>query len=623
MHDVDVIETRSYQNRAGRVTNAFQEMPHTTTLVTVVANQEAYASCITNLAALEVALLREPLRSWEKLLNLDSLSTFCQGPVWTLHWYRAYRESFDPLVLFIERRGALLGVVPLAVEKNTRRLVFAGDQMADYRDVVALPEYRENVIRELLRVYRAGDHPNVLRLGPTRPESPTADVVLSICGSTGVRAIRRSHYGWRWCPEEATQVDDPLKKKSVRYPLNYFRRRGDVTAEVIDRREVWDHFKDEYYNQHSLRQLYGGRKSSFDDPRKRAFFDSLFDTSLAHVTVLKVAGTAIAGHFGCLWNDVLYWGAPSFDVREQAYSPGLLLVVQTMKRADEWGIKAFDLTIGGGDLKERFSTSRVDLPTAEVYARAWPYYRRRLVDVVIRGVRRPLEKLCGESVWDKKVRPFLLELFAPLHAAWRLGVVCGLSYSAFLGRSIFSVAGEKTTWLIFTATPDDVDKHNDVTPADGYNVHKNEIYDLLKSTVPSPLTVRQLTAAARKLPDAVRSGKDFHTVLVGKQIAAWGFSSVPKGPIEGAIPSFEVEADSVLLQNFETISELRNSPALQLLLADVLKQRFSEGVARACLVMRNADAATREAVRRSGFRLCRTTAITRLFRWEWTRTWTE
>ena len=286
---------------------------------------------ITSIEELERLQNEIPLRGWGELLKCDPKNSFFQGPIWTREWYHAYRDVFDPLVITVTRGGELMGVIPLAVEKGTRRLAFAGDQMADYRDILSHPAARREVTRALLRVLREGRFPNMLRVGPMLPESDTPDIMLPIVREEGVWGIRRSHFGWRWWPEQATQ--DFLKKKSVRYPLNYYRRRGEVRAEVLTDSGDWSGLKEEFYNQHSLRQLYAGRDISFDNPRKRAFFERLFETNLAHVTVLRAADKIIASHYGCVWDGVLYWGAPAFDIRESAYSPGLLLLVLTMNAA--------------------------------------------------------------------------------------------------------------------------------------------------------------------------------------------------------------------------------------------------------------------------------------------------
>src|SRR4029079_3803438 len=120
--------------------------------------------------------------------------------------------------------------------------------------------------------------------------------------------------------------------------------------------------------------------------------------------------------------------APWFDIREQQHSPGLLLVLQTMKQADEWGLKRFDLTMGEGDLKERFSTSRADLPTIVLYSRRLHYLGRRLRDHAVKAVRRVLAALRGEDLWKQRVKPVLLNTARHLHVAASVGPVQGYRY---------------------------------------------------------------------------------------------------------------------------------------------------------------------------------------------------
>lgn len=80
----------------------------------------------------------------------------------TLPWYRAYDTTFQPYVLAVIDGGELVGVAPMAVERETGRIAFAGDGMADYRDIVAKPSYREQVVTEFLKMYRDGRFRNML-----------------------------------------------------------------------------------------------------------------------------------------------------------------------------------------------------------------------------------------------------------------------------------------------------------------------------------------------------------------------------------------------------------------------------------------------------------------------------
>ena len=544
--------------------------------------------CITSLTALENAICEQPLCQWESLLQTDPMASFYQGPVWTLPWYRAYAGSFDPLVLTLEKEDQLLGVVPLSVERASGRLAFAGDGIADYRDVVALPEYREEVIRALLRLCRDRRDARLFRIGPTLPESNTAETVMRICRSENLRAIHREHLGWRWVLEKANEQPDPLKKKAVRYSLNHFRRRGSVAAEVISSRDEWDQVSNEFFLQHSLRQLYGNRPISFDDPQKKRFFRDMFDTPLSHVTVLTVAGKAVAGHYGYRWKDVLYWAAPWFDFREQQYSPGLLLVLLTMKRAEEWGLKVFDLTEGEGYLKERFSTNCVPLSTVELYTRPSQYLRRRARDRAVKATRRFLRALGSERLWPAWNKPVLVEGSHFLRSAARMRPRQAFRYISAALRA--SGSGR----MVALRAPDAGTLTQNPLPP-GHEIRTNEPGDLLKGAH-DPFLLSQVSRAARKLSKARDS--DFHTMLRNGKLVAWGCSRMMNENGSG-LPDLNIAPRAAILHDFE--AQPGEEAALTALLAHVVTEWRRNGAPQIWLIATNPDRATQLAFHSAAF----------------------
>jgi CelD/BcsL family acetyltransferase involved in cellulose biosynthesis len=586
-----------------------------TTTDEAVAPGMLHISTIRGLTALEEAFGQGPLTSWEDLLNADPFATFLQGPVWAMLWYRSYAGSFDPLVLMSERDGALVGVVPLAVEKSTGRLVFAGDQMGDYRDVVALPDCREEVLKALLALYREGRYPNMLHVGPTLPESNSVDLLLRICCTQGVRGIRRGHSGWRWWLDQAREAPDPLKKKSVHYKLNYFRKRGEVVPEVIAKRQDWDQFRDEFYHQHSLRQLASGRQLSFDNPEKRVFFDSLFDTGLGHVTILRVAGKTVASHYGCLWKDVLYLGAPAFDVREGAYSPGLLLIVLTMKRAQDWGMRGFDLTMGGGDLKERFSTTRVDLPSVDLYTGWWPYTRRRLLDQAISWLRRSLTVAGGDDdLWTKSVKPFVIQAADHARTALALGAAQGWRY---LRESAFASWGGVDRRVSLEWRDQQRDRAPQPPPDHCFN--RNQIYDFLKFDALSKGGLYYLRRGAAHLPQMGRGGDDLHTLVVQGKLVAWGFSRLASGKAPAKGDDVQLEPGTALLHGFQILPGPGLVAHLAGLTRHVAEERKLDGATRIQLDALNPSRTAEAAFLDAGFRLKRVETRMRFLKRERTR----
>ena len=81
----------------------------------------------------------------------------------------------------------------------------------------------------------------------------------------------------------------------------------------------------------------------------------------------------------------------------------MVLVALTMQQSNEWGLRGFDLTIGEGDLKERFSNEQVVLPMVELYASGLSHSLVAVRDAATKGLRR----LTGEERWKSTIRPRL------------------------------------------------------------------------------------------------------------------------------------------------------------------------------------------------------------------------
>lgn len=569
-----------------------------------VSAHEPVISCIRGVEAVEAALQNGILREWSRVAEHDPSATFLQGPLWTLLWYRAYRASYDAAVLAVESEGALVGVASLAVAKSGRELVFAGAQMADYRDVATLPAWREAAVRALVRFYRDGKFSNVLRVGPVTATSETPRIAERIAREEGVGLIARTHSGWQWWPEESARAGDPLKKRSVRYKMNVLKRRGPVVMEKIAAREEWLNAREEFFEQHSLRQLAAGRPVSFDNPEKRAFFDALFDSTLGHVTVLRVNGAAAAYHYGCASEGVLYLGAPSFDIRDQQYSPGLLLVAMIMDQSAQMGLRGFDLTMGGGDLKERLSTTRLDLPTVELYASRVKYWKQKAVDAGVGAIRRGLQWIGREDLWNRRIRPALVEFAEHLSSALHMPRREAIEYVRDLTRQRMG----RDAVLIFEA-------RSAAGAADGaLEIRTDQIYDVLKYAPGDRLAEIRLSAAARTIAEGARTGAVFHSVLRCDRAAAWGFSRILEGErSEAGIEGFAPEAGSAMLYDFRAL--YGHDGVLRELIARISQAHAGNG-RKVFLVVSSANRELRRMAEAMGFARLPGPEGRRGFRWK-------
>lgn len=559
------------------------------------------------------------LAAWEELTQADAAANFFQSPAWCMDWYRCYADQFSPLVVVVTRGERLVGLVPLAVETATKRLVFAGDNMADYRDVAAAEGHREEVVRELLRVYREGGFQEGFRVGPTQPESETTRIILSLAeqSAVGVRGILREHPCWRWWPRDAEALKSGVKKKDVRKDLNHFNRQGAVLLRHVTTREAWDEIKQEFYDFHSLRQLQIARGVSFHDPRKRALFDSLFAHRplAARVSALQVGERVIAGHFWYVWRDVLHWGASSIDIREENRSPGQVLLALLYQDAENASIRGVDLTLGTGDVKRRFGNECVNLPSVDLYASERNYRARTFRDAAVTRAKQLLTRTGKAYNWHKTAR-LASDLKDAAGRARGLGLGGGLKLTARVGAKRI---GERTRGLILSVTPPEAASVEPRLKAgETCEFRRDEIRDLAKWEGAARETARALALMLQSAPDALRRGRTLHTVLVNGQLAGWGWSYWPTEPalVTETETTLEFEPKSVSLYDYFVLPEFRGRRLYQALLAQILRERFAEGAERAYIGVLAANTASLKAIERVGFRVIAVDELQRFLRWK-------
>ncbi len=521
-----------------------------------------------------------------------------------MEWYRNYADCFSPLVLLMTCDGSLVGIVPLAVENATGRLVFATDNMADYRDVVTLPAHRNAVVAELLRTYKSGSFTNTFRLGPTQPESRTVGIISELTVRTfELQTITRAHACWRFWISEPTAAMKIAAKESVRRRVNYYKRQGPVLLQRITDTNSWDAIKDEFFDQHSLRQLAVGRPISFNEERKRSFYDALIrhHPEMVHATMLRAADKFIAGHYGYLWRDVLYWGASSFDVREEKHSPGQVLVALLLQNASAVGLSGVDFTLGTEDFKARFGNSCASLPTVEIYANSRSYFTRRLRDRVVTGAKALVTNGAGAQKW-RAITRLGEHINREAQQLRESGLKIGLARLTERGLANFT---RKNKELIFIATPDEVHL-NELTLAPGeiYSFRTNEIYDLLKCADASRETVRELAAAVKSTSALYQSGRALHTILLNDRLAGWGWSHLPEEPVLlTTLPRVsESLSHAVMISGTFVLPEYRQRQLERPLLSHILRERFDSGARTAYALCGEANIVLREALERTGFR---------------------
>ena len=552
---------------------------------------------IRDLASLESELALGLHDEWRRVVDADPHASLFQTPGWCMPWYRCYASDADPFVVVVAHEGRVVGIVPMAVDRETGAISFASNTAADYRDIVALPAHRERVISELIRVYLDGRFPNPLELGWVDPASDTVALVRKVSGERGLPTIARTQPCWRWVPP-------PPAKPSAQKFLNWYKRHGTVSFDVIDTEAAWTTFRDEYYRQHSLRQIQAGRPTAFADERRAAMYERLFHSGdvPCHVTAFSVDGRMLAGHFGYVWRGLLLLGPPSIRLEDEQRSPAVILLAWIIQNAAALGLAGFDFTVGECDFKERLGNQRVEVTAIEVFANTRQYRRRTARSAAVAAAKKAVAGIAGDDAWRTKVKTF---------AAWadykrRRLAEMGVMESVMTGlRAAVSRVYDRRTGIVYTMTPDRLRPVEPVLrPGEIFEAHENHIEDLLLWNGTSPSVETALTACARSYSRVRNANRSLHTVVVDGNLAGWGYSYVPAEPANltetpGAV--LEFEPDSVSLYDFHVLPEFRGRRLYQALLTAILRKRFAEGAARAYITVLESNAPSRTAIERVGF----------------------
>jgi GNAT superfamily N-acetyltransferase len=331
----------------------------------------------------------------------------------------------------------------------------------------------------------------------------------------------------------------------------------------------------------------------------------MFDSDCGHFCVLRANGRVIATHFGFRSGTLLHWGAPAFDIREAARSPSLLLIAILMMDLERWGLSGLDLTIGEGFLKERFSNTRVDLPSVDLYPTATAFASNRLITTIVAATKRqPRVMAIAERAADYVARA--------RSALERHGVSGSL---LLLARHASQSLCEFNTGLVLTITPETLSRTAPKPSAEEVRHGVNAYEDLLCWSGSDVLTDYTIRKTAESILSNAKNGRTLHTLVVGGKLACIGLSYMPDAPAQltetGNLP-LTFEAGSASLYSFYTVPEFRGRGLYQRLITSILTWHFAAGVKLAYITVLENNIASLRAIERVGFRRVQRNTVRRI-----------
>lgn len=542
-------------------------------------------------------------KCWENLLAEDRVATFYQTPLWCLTWYRCYQDAYEPLLLLARVKHHVCGIAPLARERSTGRILFAGDGMADYRDFVCHDNHREEITQDFLGQIMAVSGDSCFVLGHTQPDSMTTTIAARWALRNGCQTIVRMHPCWRFPCDSATDVENLYKKKTIRQAFTYYKRKGSLEFRRLRTVEEWTSIKDAYYKQHCLRQAAAGREESFEDSRKQHLYTELFESlsSDVHLSGLWLDDRPIAFSFSFTRGGVLYYGAPSFDILETKHSPGMLHLIEMVKHCHQERYREVDLTLGSSSFKGRIGTRCVELPTIYVYPRRIEFWKASIRKTAADSMKGVL----GNSASATRVHNYAQRCINRL--TFRVSRCRQLSLPELIKRlvrigltSFYSYyRGE-----VFETTPETFCKAIPSHPSgESWEFRTNQVQDFLTL---SGGDRRGLSSLITDAVQQVNKGRNLHTILVNGQLAHYGWSYRPAEPTW--LPETDTKLEfcpaAVSLYAFFTYEAYRGRGLYSANLSEIIRSAFCQGATKAYIVCEARNVASRKAICRVGFKPC-------------------
>lgn len=348
------------------------------------------------------------IMQWEGLLKKSVHHTYFQTSHWVLSYLKVYRDKFDPFLIVVYRDDEMVGLAPFAKNKSTGEVSHV---FADYCDIVTISGFERIVIRGVLEKLSKEPGVSKFHISQIPEESLLPNLIDEVTVELGYKSVKTLPLPSfsNICNRE--WLESFMRKKSIKYCFNHYNREGKFELVRINSKELYDRYFDMFKKQLIVRQLVGDRQVAFDDPFKEKFHLALFEdpagAKLIDFTVLLSKNRPIAFHYGYRYNDILYWGAPSIDMEDDRYSPGVVMFLKHISNGLETGLKAIDLTVGHQWYKVRFSNTQRETHGRIVYFSLFLYIKETLWRMPRRLLRQLFELLGVKYESRKRIKGIL------------------------------------------------------------------------------------------------------------------------------------------------------------------------------------------------------------------------
>lgn len=301
---------------------------------------------------------------WNALVTRNDTNTIFQTFEWFDAWWRTFGDAHELFFVAVYRGREVIGFAALMIRRTRmglRQLEFVGTGNADYQDFV-LPIDKQQVLSELCAFLAAhAGRWQRAKLCNIPSHSSTFQQIRAAGEAASLYLVDEAQ---QRCPTLVLEADrgaawQLIGKYSLRRPLNWFKKRGEVRFRHVTSRQEIQALLPAFFDQHMQRWRAVGRNSTFEKAQQQTFYRALAHTMHAAgwllFSVVEFNGEPIAFHYGFDYALCVTWYKPSFDVRYAEHSPGLLLTRQLIEDGLMRERREIDFTIGEETFKDRFA----------------------------------------------------------------------------------------------------------------------------------------------------------------------------------------------------------------------------------------------------------------------------
>ena len=296
------------------------------------------------------------IKAWQALFDSCKWATPFQSPGFVITWYGIYGEKYSPIILSLESKIKIFGLLFLSKANENQQIVVAGAHQAVYQCWLQTDDCPENFFYLSMKYLQKKKYRVNTLFFKFLPEKFPKELITK---SKEIAKICRLVEHPRPLIElRSDEIKKSLKKKANKGRIRQLERIGKLKFYRITDFEDFVTVLDEIIPYYDFRQ--GAIHNTFpflEDIYKRQFHCEMVRDypELFHITVVKLNETILSIYFGLQSRDRVHLAIIAHSPEYSKYSPGKLHLLQLLTFLENEQKKLLDLTPGGDAWKERYA----------------------------------------------------------------------------------------------------------------------------------------------------------------------------------------------------------------------------------------------------------------------------